>query len=263
MKKLILLLSIVLPSIGLSQNIVGALGSIATNHPNYTNYFIPGTTIFIDRAATFQSTAIVDKFLTFTQDCDVVGISPEPYSGYMRLTGLSTINNKSICIVSLLNNRGTGPIGPWTAAEAKHFGLSIFATNADNNYILMISPAASALGERSLQLVKQVLGVETILDTEVVLGLTLGTQYRMELDRLGAGGTLLTGVLKDIDGNVLGTVSATDTSLSSGQTGGHGFSSKYTISQVIIQFVLAPWFVWRGRKKSKGRFIVDTFKQAA
>ncbi len=141
---------------------------------------------------------------------------------------------KSICTVSLIANHGTPAIGPWTAAEAKHFGLSIFETGPDNNYILMISPAASALGERSLQLVRQVANAETVLSTLVLSGLTLGTPYIMELDRLGMGGTLLTGVLKDINGNLLGSVSAVDTSLVTGYTGVHGFSATYTVTDIKV-----------------------------
>ena len=209
-------------------------GNAQQNFPLYTNYFIAGTTLFVDRPATQQYTSIINSFLTFTQVCSAAGFSGVPYSGYMRLAGLSTISNKSICVVSLTENHDTPAIGPWTAAEACHFGLAIFETDADNNYIMMISPAASALGERSLQLVKQVLGVETILDTEIIAGLTLGTPYIMELDRQGGGGTLLTGVLKDIDGNVLGTVSATDTSLSAGNTGAHGFSATYTVTDIKV-----------------------------
>lgn len=209
-------------------------GNVAKNFQLNTNFFIAGTTLVVDRAASAQFTSIVDQYLTWTQICDTIGISGVPYSGYMRLAGLNTTAMKSICTVSLSADHGTPAIGPWTAAEAKHFGLQIFATDADNNYILMISPAASALGERSLQLVKQVLGVETILDTIVLAGLTVLTPYIMELDRLGAGGTLLTGVLKDIDGNVLGQVSATDTSLSSGETGAHGFSVTYTVTDIKV-----------------------------
>lgn len=208
-------------------------GNTAKSFELNTNYFILGTYLFVDRPSTLQYTSIINRFLTYTQICDATG-GPIPYSGYMRLVNSSSIANKSICVVSLTTNHGTGAIGPWTAAEAKHFGLAIFQTDADNNYIMMISPAASALGERSLQLVKQVAGIETILDTEIVAGLTLGTPYIMELDRLGAGGTLLTGVLKDIDGVTLGTVSATDTSLSSGDTGAHGFSTTYTVTDIKI-----------------------------
>ena len=209
-------------------------GNVSQNFQLNTNYFIAGTTLFIDRPATQQYTSIVNRFLTFTQDCDAVGLSGVPYSGYMRLSGLSTISNKSICVVSLTENRASGAVGPWTAPEVKHFGLSIFHTDADNNYILMISPAASAVGDRALQLVKQVAGIETILQAIVLPGLTLGTPYIMELDRLGNGGTLLMGVLKDIDGNVLGSVSATDTSLSTGNTGAHGFSSFYTVTDIKV-----------------------------
>jgi hypothetical protein len=207
-------------------------GTTAQNYQLNTNYFIAGTTLLVDRPTYKEFTSIVNEFLTYTQTCD--STAPIPYSGYMRLTGLDTTANKSICVVSLTANHDTPAIGPWTAAEAKHFGLSIFQTNPDNNYILMISPAASDLGERSLQLVKQVAGVETILDTDIIAGLTLGTPYIMELDRLGSGGTLLTGVLKDIDGNVLGTVSATDTSLSSGNTGAHGYSATYTVTDIKV-----------------------------
>lgn len=209
-------------------------GNSAKNFQLNTNYFIAGTTIVIDRAASAQYTSIINQFLTWTQICDTIGIDGVPYSGYMRLAGLDTTGMKSICTVSLSADHGTPSVGPWTAAEAKHFGLSIFETDEDNNYILMISPAASALGERSLQLVKQVAGVETILDTEILAGLTTLTPYIMELDRLGSGGTLLTGVLKDIDGNVLGTVSATDTSLSAGNTGAHGFSVTYTVTDIKV-----------------------------
>lgn len=209
-------------------------GNSARNFRLNTNYFIAGTTLFLDRAASAQYTSIINEFLTFTQICDTVGISGVPYSGYMRLAGLDTTGMKSICTVSLLTEHGSGAVGPWTAAETCHFGLSIFETDADNNYILMISPPASAVSERSLQLVKQVAGIETILDTDVILGLDFDTQYIMELDRLGSGGTLVMGVLKDIDGNVLGTVSATDTSLSTGNTGAHGFNATYTVTDIKV-----------------------------
>lgn len=209
-------------------------GNVSQAFQLNTNYFIAGTTLFLDRAASAQYTSIINGFLTFTQICDTIGISGVPYSGYMRLAGLDTTGMKSICVVSLSSDHGTPAVGPWTAAEAKHFGLSIFETDADNNYILMISPAASALGERALQLVKQVGGVESIIDTITLPGLTTLTPYIMELDRLGSGGTLLMGRLKDIDGNLLGQVSGVDTSLSTGNTGAHGFSVTYTVTDIKV-----------------------------
>lgn len=208
-----------------------ATGSTSINFPLYTNTFIAGTTIVIDRPGTENYCNVLNNFLTFTQECDAG--SPFPYSGYMRLDGLSTINMKTIAWVSVLQNYGSGAVPPiWTAAEVKHFGVAIYNTDPDNNYLLMISPAASAVGERSVQLVKQVATIETLLDSDIVAGLLLNTEYRLELERVAG---VLTGQVFDSSGNLLSTVSASDTDLSSGNSGAHGFSAAYTVRDMKVQ----------------------------
>lgn len=153
-------------------------------------------------------------------------------SGYARFNGISTISNTTIGIITITENGTSGAEGLWTAAEVKHAGISMFHTDPDNNYILMISPAASAVGDRSIQLVKQVAGIETILDTEIVAGIALGTEYILELSRTAG---VVTGMVRSLDGTLLGTVSASDTALSSGVSGVHGYSCDYTVRDLRIE----------------------------
>lgn len=201
------------------------------NVPIYTNHFISGTTIVIDRAGNLDM-AFIDitlsrSVLTFFSRAQT------SISSYMRLSGVSTISNLSIAILKIDDNHATGAVGPWTSAEAKHAGISIFNTDPDNNYILMISSAATTAGERDIQLVKQVAGVETILDTEVCGCIVTGTEYILTLQRNGSN--LVEGKVYSLDGTLLATVSATDTSLSSGNTGTHAYATTYLVRGIKVQ----------------------------
>lgn len=192
-------------------------------YPKFKNNILEGSTLFVDRQADITGVSIESGILTFRQRC-VTSVS-----GYARLNGVDTTGLRTRAIVKVTENGTTGAVSFWTAAEAKHAGISIFHSNPDNNYILMISPAASAAGDRSVQLVKQVLGVETILDTEVLAGLQLNTDYILELYRSSG---VVTGNLYNSSGTLLATVSANDTSLSTGVSGFHGYSCDYKVSDL-------------------------------
>ena len=195
--------------------------------PKLQTSFITGSICFVDRQSDITTISHVANELIFRQRCITAG----GVSGYARFNNVSTINNVTRGIVTVTENGTSGAVGSWTAAEVKHAGITIYHTDPDNNYILMISPAASTAGDRSLQLVKQVSGTETMLQAIVVPGISLNVPYELRLWRTAG---VLTGELYNMAGTLLGTVGASDTSLSTGVSGVHGFSCDYT-AQISIQ----------------------------
>jgi hypothetical protein len=200
------------------------------NFPIYTNYFIAGTTAVMDRSGD-ADTVYIDAtpgraVLSYYSSLNTIE------SSYMRLAGVSTISNLSVGIFRIDTNHATSATALWTANEAIHAGLTIFNTDADNNYILMISAAASGFGERDIQLVKQVAGVESIIDTDITGQIVLNTEYILTLERVAG---IVTGKVYTIDGTLISTVSGADTSLSAGNTGVHGFSVFYRVRGLNIQ----------------------------
>lgn len=183
-----------------------------------------GATMTLDLAVTESGIRVVDNESWFEQSAS---------STYMRMAGVSVVGKRIIGAVKIMANLATGAVGPWTANEAKHAGIQFLATNADNNYILMISPAASAAGERSIQLVKQVSAVETVLATGIASELLeLNTEYLLEGYKSGNN---VTGTVRKLDGTSLGQVNAVDTSLTTGNCGTHGFATTQRFRPLRIE----------------------------
>ena len=185
-----------------------------------SDYFSGGEAI-VDRAATSNGVNIVNGVPTFRQLC-----SGGTISGYLRISGVSTTTKISSAFFIVYSDQTSGAVGSWTANEVKHCGLCIFNTNVDNNYIGMISVAASVAGERSLQLVKQVASVETILVTGMASEtLQYNTRYELEVWKTVTN-TVMFNTKKE-DGTSLGIISVFDTSLTTGNSGPHGFAVDY------------------------------------
>lgn len=152
-------------------------------------------------------------------------------SGYYHFDGLDTSDLVTTATFAVVENGTTASTTHFTAAESKHAGVGICYSDADNNYLAMISPAASAIGERGFQLVKQVSGVETVLDTEVVAGLALDTPYTIKMWR---DATHVYARLLNAAGTVLSDLSAADTSLTTGETAVHGFAARHQLFDLTV-----------------------------
>jgi hypothetical protein len=146
---------------------------------------------------------------------------------YFRITGVDTSTRKTVAVISVEEGHDPGSsVGSFTGNEAMHAGVSIAYTDANNNIIGMISPAASVADEDALQLVKQVAGVETVLATAELAGLSIGTRYTLELERQGSAVTF---TVKNNAGTTLGTLTATVSDTLGATSGTHGFATRYRV----------------------------------
>lgn len=201
------------------------------NIPSWPDSTMQGSNLVIDSVGVTTGIFYVGNIGNVRQ---ILSGPAAAFSGYLRFTGLNTQASTTKGLVRITTNHVGAPAAPgFTAAEARHAGIQICSTNADNNYILMISAAAGALGENDIQLVKQVAGVETILYLgQCSEAITAGVYYQLELRRNGAN---VEGVVKKTDGTVIGSCTVADSSLLTGNSGLHGFSVTYEAERVWIE----------------------------